>query len=95
MAGTGRYRFQVREGQGPPPHTALPSERTREANARIVRLLPLLAPRTHKLGIGGSRYIRIVLRMIQAFVGLSITRMMFAFEPTNNDQNSAPMPSIA
>jgi hypothetical protein len=43
------------------------------------------------LGLGNN-YVRTVLQTIQAFVGVDVTRMMFTFELSNKDQNSAGYP---
>lgn len=44
------------------------------------------------VGLGGNSYIKTVLKVIQVFPGMGITRVMFSFELTNKDQASAGYP---
>ena len=44
------------------------------------------------LGMGGTSYIRLVLKGVQAFPGMGVTRLMFSFELSNKDRNSTGYP---
>jgi hypothetical protein len=44
------------------------------------------------IGLGGSSYLRIVVKTIQAFRGIDVTRLMFNLELTNKDQASIGYP---